>query len=71
MGEPYEVEEFLTLSADTISELEDLVDDCSDDGWKVYGRMFCSIGTGQYFQSMYMKLAAPELEGFFDEEDES
>lgn len=70
MGEPYEVEEFMTLSADTLGELEDLIDDCLEDGWKSYGQLFTAVGTGQFFQSMYMKLVAPDKEAFLlDEED--
>lgn len=70
MGEPYEVEEFIVLSADTLNELEDKIDDCLEDGWKSYGQLFTAKGTGQFFQSMYMKLVAPDLEGFLvDEED--
>lgn len=70
MGEPYEVEEFIVLSADTLNELEDKIDDCLEDGWKSYGQLFTAVGTGQFFQSMYMKLVAPDKEAFLlDEED--
>lgn len=70
MDGAYEVEEFITLSADTLNELEYLIEDCLEDGWKEYGRLFSAKGTGQFFQSMYMKLVAPDLEGFLiDEED--
>ena len=70
MDGPYEVEEFMTLSANALSDLEDLVDDCLEDGWKTYGRIFSSTGTGQFFQSMYMKLIAPSTEAFLlDDED--
>jgi len=70
MGEPYEVEEFMTLSADTLGELEDLIDDCLEDGWKSYGQLFTAVGTGQFFQSMYMKLVAPDKEAFLVDEEE-
>ena len=47
---PIDVQEVILVSAPTLIELEDLCQDCADDGWEESGLPFNCIGMTAFYQ---------------------
>lgn len=70
VDEPMSVEEIMLLTAATLAELEEMIQDCCDDGWLEQGESYCAKGAQTFSQLMFIPFKASATMEVFDYEED-